>query len=91
MSIFWTRSWCQAVVERGLYRALKELRQVEEAESAEFPSLSEESLEETMRDSRRQTWFNGFWIASNHRPRLTPKDAKNLTPKDGFGETKNLA
>jgi hypothetical protein len=38
----------EAAAERGLYRALKELRQVEKAASAEFPPLSEESLEEMM-------------------------------------------
>ena len=38
----------EAAAERGLYRALKELRQVEKAATAEFPPLSEEILEEMM-------------------------------------------
>jgi hypothetical protein len=38
----------EAAAERGSYRALKELRQVEKAASAEFPPLSEEILEGMM-------------------------------------------
>jgi hypothetical protein len=38
----------EAAAERGLYRALKELRQVEKAVKAEFPPLSDEILQGMM-------------------------------------------
>jgi hypothetical protein len=73
----------EAAAERGLYRALKELRQVEKAAKAEFPPLSEEILEGMMGSILQNDRELDALIAKSekpiHRPTFLPGDCPQPT------------
>jgi hypothetical protein len=55
---------CKAAAERGLYRALKELRQLEKTAKAASPGLDAASLEQLMGSFSQQDDEHDAWLTN---------------------------